>query len=620
MFKVLKQLHLLLTREQRRRYILLQMLFGVTALIQVAGVTSLAPFIALLTNPHMIHKNRVTSYLYETFGFTDNVTFLMIFAGLIIAFIIVSNAIAATAMWCTAAFAQYIGLELQNSLYKGYLHRDYVYFSKNNSSRMIAMITQEAPRFVYMVLQPLLSLFSQLFVVTIIVCGLIYIDPALATVALVIVGGGYVGIFRTIKLKLTLHGDRIYKANSRKLRLLAESLGGIKEVKLLGTEKTYEKAVAEANSITIRSSITTELLGDLPRFIIETIAFCALLCLAMYLLQKHGESEKIVSILSLYAMAGYKLLPAAQTIFKSASQIKANGGVLDGLYPAVIEGRSAENASVDVPPLPLHQDTDIHLVDVSYVYPGADTFALKNINLTIRKNTIVALVGPSGAGKSTLADVVLGFLPPTTGRVQVGDIEITQEKAKAWQRHLGYVPQNIFLIDDTITANITFGSADRAIDPEKVKNAAALANIDQFIEGLPGQYAFVVGERGSLLSGGQRQRIGIARALYHDANVLVLDEATSALDNLTEKEIIATITRLKASKTIVMIAHRLSTIKNADQIVYFENGSIEDMGTFDELSRRNPKFRLLTQATVDTLGDEREAENTGIRATLESGS
>jgi len=615
MLKVLRLFHFLLTKEQMRRYVLLQTLFGFTAMLQVAGVTSLAPFIALLTNPQLIHKNRATNYLFNTLGFTDETTFLIVFALFIIAFIIVSNGVAALTMWCTAAFSQRIGLELQSSLYRGYLHRDYISFTKHNSSRMIAMITQEAPRFVYMVLQPLLSMISQAFIVTIIVLGLFYIDPALASVALLFVGGGYVGIFRTIKRKLAFHGERVYKANTRKLRLLTESLGGIKEVKLLGTEQTYEKAVEETNAITTRSAITIELLGDLPRFMIETIAFCSMLSLAIYLLLQHGESEQIVSILSLYAMAGYKLLPAAQMIFKAASQIKANGSVLDGLYPAVIEGRATHASNIEVPPLPLHDKTDIRLVDLCYTYPGTETHALKNINLTIRKNSIVALVGPSGAGKSTLADVVLGFLSPTSGHLLVGDIEITPANAKAWQRHLGYVPQNIFLIDDTITANITFGSADKDIDPQKVKSAAAMANIDQFIESLPEQYAFVVGERGTLLSGGQRQRIGVARALYHDANVLVLDEATSALDTLTEKEIIATITKLKESKTIVMIAHRLSTIKNADQIVYFENGSIQDVGTFDELNRRNAKFRLLTQATSEADNDAvHEADVTTIRA------
>lgn len=607
MLSVVKQLHRLLTREQKRKYILLQLLFALTALIQVLGVASLAPFIALLANQDKIHKNQFTQYIYQHLGFSDDLSFLMFFAVGVMLFIVASNAIAALALWFMVAFSQNFGLELQSAVYRGYLYKDYVFFSKNNSSKMITMITQEAPRYIYMVVQPLLNFISQLFVVLIIAAGLFYLDPVLALAASVIVGGGYIGIFKFIKLSLLYHGDKVFAANSKRFRLLNESLGGIKEVKLLGTEASYEREVAEVNAVSSRSSAVIGLLGDLPRFIIETIAFCALLGLALYLLKKHGESETIISILSLYAMAGYKLLPAAQTLFKSVSQIKANCSVLDELYPAVMQGRAVDPSHLSVAPLELQGRTDIRLDNVSYAYPGTDGPAIRNINLNIRQHSIIAFVGPSGAGKSTLADLVLGFLTPTQGHMRVGDTEIRESNSKAWQRHLGYVPQNIFLIDDTILANITFGAAEKNVDIQKVKMAARMANIDQFIEGLPNQYEFVVGERGALLSGGQKQRIGIARALYHDADILVLDEATSALDNLTEKEIIATIVKLKASKTIIMIAHRLSTIKNADQVVFFEGGMIQDIGTFDELSARNAKFRLMIQSAAEPHQEAAEA-------------
>lgn len=599
MLSILRKLHLLLTREQKQKYALLQVMFGLTALIQVAGIASLAPFIGLLANRKLIHDNEITSYVFQRFGFTNDIAFLIFFACIVMAFIIISNAFGALTTWFSVVFSQNLGLELQSSLYRSYLHKDYVYFGKNNSSKMTSMITQEAPRFTYMVLQPLLSLISQLFVVVIITVGLLIIDPTTAIAASLVVGGGYAYIFRSVKVRLSYHGYRQFEANNKKFKLLNESLGGIKEVKLLGTEQIYEKNLNEANTTSTRSAAIIGLLGDLPRHIIETMAFCALLGLVIYMLDKHGDSEKIISLLSLYAMAGYKLLPAAQTIFKSSSQIKANCSTIDDLYPEVREGRMVVTQSENTDSTPIDSDADIKLVDVSYTYPGADTAAVKNINLTIGKNTIVAFVGASGAGKSTLADIVLGFLFPTNGQMLVGATEINASNAKAWQKHLGYVPQNIFLLDDTLTNNITFGAIERKIDLGKVKTAAKMANIDQFIERLPEQYDFVAGERGALLSGGQRQRIGIARALYHDANVLVLDEATSALDSVTEKEVIATIVRLKSTKTIVMIAHRLSTIRSADQVVFFENGSIQDIGTFDELSKRNQKFRAMIQSAPE---------------------
>jgi HlyD family secretion protein len=604
---LVKKIHSLLTREQWRHYLLLQTLFAITAFIQVAGIASLAPFIALIANPGMIHTNRFTQLFYERMQFENDVAFLMFFAGVVMAFIVASNLIAAVTTWFTVKFSQNLGLELQSSLYRNYMHKEYVYFSKNNSSKMIAMITQEAPRFTYMVIQPLLNLIGQLFIVVIIACGLIYIDPALALVAIVIIGGGYVSVFWIVKQRLLFHGAKLLETNERKYKLLAESLGGIKEIKLLATESVYEKIVTEVNTANTRSNAIIGLLGDVPKFVIETLAFCALLSLALYLLATRGDSAQIISILSLYAMAGYKLLPAAQTIFKSASQIKANASVLDVLYPAVMEGRWVRgfDRNDDSAPVAIG---DIRLDNVSYTYPGAAFAALSNIDLTIRRNSLVAFVGTSGAGKSTLADLLLGFLPPTSGTMYVGDSPITPANTRAWQKHLGYVPQNIFLLDDTVIANIMFGASEQVVDMDKIKKAARMANIDQFVEKLEGQYSFVVGERGALLSGGQKQRVGIARALYHDADVLVLDEATSALDNLTEQEIIATITKLKACKTIVMIAHRLSTIKSADQIVFMMNGAIQDSGTFDQLFDRNPRFRAMVQSTQS---DEPQPESAG---------
>ncbi|HSB95821.1 MAG TPA: ATP-binding cassette domain-containing protein [Spongiibacteraceae bacterium] len=583
---------------------LLQALFGLTALIQVAGIASLAPFIAVIANRELIHKNSISAFIYDHLGFTNDVSFLMFFALGVMAFIIASNSIAAITTWFTVKFSLSLGLELQSSLYRNYLHKDYVYFSKNNSSKMMSMITQEAPRFTYMVISPLLNLISQFFIVIIIAAGLIYIDPALAVTAIIIVGGSYLGVFRLAKQRLFYHGEKIFETNEKKYKLLAESLGGIKEVKLLATEAIYEKRVHEVNAANTHSNAVIGLLGDFPKFAIETLAFCALLGLALSLLSNHSDPAHVISILSLYAMAGYKLLPAAQIIFKSAAQIKANCNVLTELYPAVMEGRATGNFDSNMDNSSMSIDGDIQLTDVCYGYPEAESVALKHINLTIKKNSLIAFVGSSGAGKSTLADLLLGFLPPTTGTMRVGDTSITRTNARAWQKHLGYVPQNIFLLDDTITANITFGTIEKTIDMQRVKAAARMANIDQLVESLPGQYSFVVGERGALLSGGQKQRIGIARALYHNADILILDEATSALDNLTEQEIIKTITGLKATKTIIMIAHRLSTIRNADQIVFLEDGAIQDIGSFEQLSAHNKKFQAMALTTPGAYNSE----------------
>jgi ABC-type multidrug transport system fused ATPase/permease subunit len=355
-----------------------------------------------------------------------------------------------------------------------------------------------------------------------------------------------------------------------------------------------------------RSNATITTLGDLPKFAMETLAFCALLCLAIYLLMYRDSSAAVVSILSLYSVAGYKLLPAAQTIFKSIADIRANRSVLDDLYPAALEGRQLIELTAQIATGPTVTLGEIRFNDISYGYPEASTLALRDINLTIKLNTIVAFVGLSGAGKSTLADVLLGLLTPTSGTLTVGGTIIESANMRAWQRHLGYVPQNIFLIDDTICANVVFGAAETAPDISRVESALELANLDALVSTLEEGTNFIVGERGTRLSGGQRQRIGIARALYHNTDVLVMDEATSALDNVTEQEVIQTIMQLKSSKTIIMIAHRLSTIRHADQIVFMDGGAICAIGTFDELCARNPEFRRMTLHSAAQMQEQSE--------------
>jgi HlyD family secretion protein len=589
MFDIISKLHSVMTPSQFRHYLWLQLLFAVTALIQVAGVASIAPFIALLSNPAAIHNNPITTRAYEFVGAASDVHFMMLFALAIMAFVVISNIVVAITNWLMFRFTFTLGSELQGSAYKSYVSKEFTFYGKTNSSQMVTILTQEIPRYVYNVILPFLTFSSQLFIAAIILGGLILIDPLLAIAAGVVVAGGYLLVFRLLKERLAADGDNLWTVGNLRVKLMNESLGGIKELRLLGSESIYVDRLNEANLSMMRSQALIGISSELPKFIIETIAFCALLGLALYLLSKHGNSSDVISILSLYAMAGYKLLPAGQGIYKSASQIKANGAALNEFLDEVTNGRNSHIGRETQKHLEF--DGSISLENIYYQYPEAKSEALQNICLSIPSNSIIAFVGSSGAGKSTLADIILGMLQPTSGRLRAGNIEITPENASSWHRNLGYVPQNIFIIDDSIKANIAFGTPTDKVDLQKVKRAAEMANLADFIEGLPERYEYRVGERGSLLSGGQRQRLGIARALYHDAKILVLDEATSALDNVTEAEVIATINTLKKSKTIIMIAHRLSTIKAADEIIVMEGGKIIESGKFDELSGHSLKFR-----------------------------
>jgi HlyD family secretion protein len=595
----------MLSREQRRRFLLLQAIYIVTAVLQAAGIASIAPFVALLSNRELIHNNEVLSFLFKLGGFSDDIAFMVAFAVIVMVVIAVSNAVLALSTWLTLLFSIRTGQEFQRAILINYLHQDYVQFSRRNSSELISEVTQESPRLVYNVLIPLLNMSGHGLVIILIVSGLFVLDWVIALSTLFVVGGGYVLVFGVIRTRLLRHGQNISRTNHARFKLLTESLGGVKEVKLFGVESLYEERIAKINADGLRSTAVIGLFGDIPKFVLETIAFCAILTLASILLMQRADASVIVGTLSLYAIAGYRLLPAAQMMFKSVSQIRANGEVVAALHPQVLGGRARIMPGRNPAPTGTAVSAseraisgDLKLAGVTYRYPGADVAAIQDVSLTIPQNRLIALVGCSGAGKSTLADILLGMLEPTEGSFHVGSLRIDRTTARAWQRNVGYVPQTIFILDDSVAANICFGLPDS--DQDAIRSAARLANIDEFIESLPGTYEYVVGERGSTLSGGQRQRIGIARALYRKASVLIMDEATSALDSRTENEVMATIVSLKESKTIVMIAHRLSTIRSADLVVFMNEGTINDCGTFEELCKRNTLFRRHILATGPT--------------------
>jgi len=330
----------------------------------------------------------------------------------------------------------------------------------------------------------------------------------------------------------------------------------------------------------------------------ELIAFGCIIFLILYLLTSHqGNLGTILPVLSVYALAGFKLLPAFQQVYTSVSTIKGNisafNAIKDDLHASAAEDPTAPPKATDnnrlVP------TTSIQLTNVTFAYPGKKKPALKNLDITIYANSVIGLVGSTGSGKSTAIDLVLGLMQPEQGQLMVDGKPITQDNLRAWQNTLGFVPQSIFLADSSIRENIAFGLPEHEIDDQKVRRATKMAHLEELVQELPNGLNTRVGERGVQLSGGQRQRIGIARALYHDAEVLILDEATSALDGITEKLIMDAIHDFAGQKTIIMIAHRLATVKQCDTIYLLGNGTVIDAGTYSELTQRNQIFKRMAQ-------------------------
>lgn len=584
----LRRLNLLLTTAQRRHLVLLQFFFLFVGVIQVVGIGSIAPFIALLSRPELIHSNQYSVRLFEALGLRSNNEFLIVFALALMVVIIFSNAVMALSTWAVLKFSFRFGAELQRDIFRGYMHRDFAELSRRNSATLISSITIGSSRLIYMVVQPLLTAISNGIIALLITVALILYDPWVALTAAAFIGGGYGLVFILIKRRLGELGPRSFRSHTLRQKILTESLGGLKEVKLLGTIPVFEALLDKANSELLAVDAQSGLFAELPRFVLESIAFCGMLALGIYMLMKTKSPPDMVATLSIYAMAGYRLLPAAQNLFKCVSQIRSNTNMVDQLTPDVMAARHTPQIEETYVGAPLTMG-DIKFRNVSFTYPGSSDRALHEVSFSAPAKAITAFVGPSGAGKSTAADLVLGLLSPDHGTIEMANQSI-RAVLPQWQKSIGYVPQSIFLIDDTIAANISFGTGTKP-DMEKVIRAAHLANLNEFVELLPDRFEYRVGERGALLSGGQRQRIGIARALYHDPQVLVFDEATSALDSITEHEINRTIRRLSASKTIIIIAHRASSIQAADHIVVFEQGRVNLAGSFDDIRSQLPMLQ-----------------------------
>ena len=507
---IIRSIYAVLSKEQKTKMLMLQGFFAFSAIVQVVGVASIAPFIGIISNPSTIQSNKILAAIYEFGNFSSNNEFILGFALLSIAMIFISNGVSALTLWLQLRFSIYLGSSFQFQLFEKFINRDYLFHKSTNYNRLISIISSDAPRFIYMVLQPYLMMCSQAFVAIIILVGLLFLDPVIAIGSAILIGGAYLGTYWIIKKSLKRHGEIITERNRSIQGLLSESFIGIKDIKLNALEAKYTASYRTINQRGLDSSAYIALSGELPRFAIETISFSAILLFAILLLASDSSSANVVSILSIYAIAGYKLLPTMQQMYKSISSISANGGVVLELK-ANLDVITQTRQQVHVEPM--QNVSAIELRGIAYQYPKTDKLALDDISIHFAQGELNTIAGPSGSGKSTLADIILGLLPPASGQLTANNLAIEGELLHAYQGTIGYVPQHIFILDDSVIANVAFGVNKSDIDVEQVKQALIHANAMEFVEKLPKGLETGLGQDGKLLSGGQRQRIGIARAL-----------------------------------------------------------------------------------------------------------
>lgn len=595
MIDVYRKIYGLLSPREKRMFYLLTVLMVAVAFAELLGISALLVLLRVLSEPALIQNNGYLSALYDLLGFSSTFSFQVFLAAGTFAVMMASLIVKAGGSYAIIRFGTMRGFTISSRLLQSYLHQPYTWFLSRNSADISKSVLQEVEQLVMRVFIPGLRILGSLVLAATIIGFLLFIDPVVAITSAALIGGGYFAIYLRLRGKLLRLGVSILADNKERFRVTQEVTGGFKEVKLMGLEDSYIKRYNHPAMRRARRTALSQIMSELPRYALEAMTFGVLISLVLILLLRSGgDLAGAIPVLGIFAFSVMRLLPALQQIYRGVSMIRNGKAVLDHIHADHAEAISLAKGKPAESPASQRIDItrDLALSGVSYAYPAAEKTALNALSLRIAAHTTVGIVGGTGAGKTTLIDLVLGLLTPDAGEIRVDGTPITRDNVRAWQRTLGYVPQSIYLTDDTVAANIAFGVPRDAIDMAAVERAAKVAALHGFVmQEMPQEYQTMVGERGVRLSGGQRQRIGIARALYHDPSLLIMDEATSALDNITERDVMDAVQNIRADKTIILIAHRLSTVRNCDTIFLLENGQVASSGTYDELVAGNATFR-----------------------------
>lgn len=586
----------LLNKSQRSGAFFLLFFMLIFALAEVIGIGAVLVFLNLVTNPSLIEKHEYWFWVFSELGFQDKNSFIVFVGFLTIIFIILRNILGFSELWIRQLYIAKLLHFYKTELLDKYLNRSIEFFYQNNSSVLNRNVIQEVPRMISGSIIEFINIFGNLIVTVIILIFMLANELQLTLISTAIIGTGYGIIYFSTRKWIEKLGKSRQTAAELMFISANESFSGYKEAKLFCREDYFIERFRTKSWGHFDALIKARLIDGLPRYLMEIVIFGGVVMLALYLVvyRQDGAAE-ILGILSLFGLSIIRVLPRIDGMVKGFMKIKFDKAAFDIIHDGLKERKAWGSSVYPLQYVPFKQA--IELKNISYQYDGTDNFAVKNCTLRIEKNETVAFVGPTGSGKSTLIDIIIGLLEPKMGELVIDSEIMTDERIRGWRENIGYVPQSIFLLDDTITKNIAFALNENQVNKTLVESAAKIAHIHDFIvtETIDG-YDTEVGERGVRFSGGQRQRIGIARALYNRPDVLVLDEATSALDNTTEAIINESIKELSGSKTILLIAHRLSTVRHCDRIYYMENGQVVDCGSYDDLIDSNNSFRAMVNS------------------------
>jgi len=574
----------LLTIGEKWRLVILLIAILVVGILQMLGVGSIVPLLGMLADPGSSQSESVTEYVRGFYDFSSTDSIVIFLAATAFGVIVVSNLLSAATFWFMFRLVWSIQSRLSTDLLARYMSHPYEVLLGKNPAEAEKNILVEVHIFTNGVVLPVLKL-SAAGVVVILVAGfLVIFNPVLALIATSVLGLGYFASFLIVRRKLALAGERRVVANGDRFRAVNEAIAGAKEIQILGrTQEFVARYQAPANRYA-RTTSLQQILADMPRYAIEILAFGSVMLAALYVAVSTGDLKTVAPVLGVYVVAGYRLMPAMQKVYNAWSQIRFNRAVVDDIYAAHVVGDSTDQLRKQPADALEKLNESINIVDLDYHYPTTPEIVIDSLSLEIKKGQTVSLIGETGSGKTTIAELLIGVLKPVSGTVEIDGKSLNDSNIRSWQDQIGYVPQEIYLIDDSISSNIALGVPISEIDFDAVQRAATIANIDSFVQNeLPEKYETIVGDRGVRLSGGQRQRIGIARALYHNPSVLVFDEATSNLDQETEASLHEALERVMDDMTVIIVAHRLNTTQSSDMIYVLDEGRIVGSGKYSDI-------------------------------------
>jgi len=583
-FSTVSKVIKMLPKRQRIKFISVLFFGVIAALIEVVGVGSVAPFLAVASYPETIHKNYLLSKAYNLFSFSSDKNFVIFLGLAVLVFIVTTNSFKAFNRMVTIRFTSRCRHILATQLMDGYLRQKYVFFLHRGTHEFVKNINGEIQNIFATVFQPFIEFTASLVQICFFSIFLIYMNPFVSLLVFLGVSLVYMLMYAFLRNKLKSLGLERYNLNQDRSRILSEAFWGIKEMKLAGKEHFFSSEYAEPSLKMTSVESKAEVLSDVPKYALETIASAVILLYVMFVVVTVGDLLSVSVTAGVFVYAGYRLIPATQTMFRSITKMKFGSAAVDKIMQEFDTVKDAEALSIEPVKERLSFENNISINNIYYKYPTIDKYVINDVSVKINKNETVGFMGTTGSGKTTLINIICGLLDPEKGDILIDGQKLNHENVRSWQANIGYVPQTIYLSNSSIAHNIAFGVPIEEIDMQRVIESAKMAQIHDFIDShYPRGYESSVGERGVCLSGGQRQRIGIARALYHEPAVLIFDEATSALDNKTEAELMAAIENISGKLTIVMIAHRLSTLKNCNNIYHLEGGRITEEGRYNDL-------------------------------------